>query len=81
MLRASVSFVICFAVNLLPVVQGIGAIYGPGLAFELQYYVDALFALGIAIGIVNSHWLVDRSFARRGSPTSLAPAAACHECL
>ena len=57
-LRASVFFVVCFAANILPVIRGIGSIYGPGLVFELQYYVDALFALGIAVGLVESKWLI-----------------------
>ncbi len=55
--RAAVFLAICFAVNVLPVVRGIGGLYGPNIAFELQYYVDALFVLGIAVGIVDSQWL------------------------
>ena len=57
-LRAAVFFVVCFIVNLEPVVQGIGGILGAkGVAFQVQYYVDALFALGIAVGLGSSDWV------------------------
>jgi hypothetical protein len=56
--RATVFFIVCFLVNLAPVLHGIGGIIGAGgVAFQVQYYVDALFALGIAVGLICSDWV------------------------
>ncbi len=70
-LRAVVFFVVCFLVNLGAVVHGLGGIFGAqGVAFQIQYYVDALFALGLAVGIVCSDW-VSRGRTQRPRHTSI----------
>lgn len=57
-LRAAVFFLICFIVNLGVVLHGVGGIIGAnGVASEIQYYVDSIFALGIAVGISCSDWI------------------------
>jgi hypothetical protein len=56
--RATVFFLICFLVNLGVVFQGVsGAIGLKGIADQIQYYLDSLFVLGMAVGIVCSDWL------------------------
>ena len=68
-LRAIIFFIVCFLVNLAPVLHGIGGIIGAGgVAFSVQYYVDALFALGIAVGLACSDWV----WQGRGSPAKRA---------
>ncbi len=59
--KATVFFLACFVINLLPVIHGIGGIFGPvTIAGQLQYYVDALLALGVAAGLASSSWLRDQ---------------------
>jgi hypothetical protein len=56
--RVVAFFVLCFAANMLPVVHGIGGVFGSkGVAYQYQYYVDALLVLGIAVGLACSSWL------------------------
>ncbi len=56
-LRATAFFVVCFLVNLGVVYHGVGGVVGPaGVANQIQYYLDTLFALGIAVGLVCSPW-------------------------
>lgn len=57
-LRAGIFFFVCFLVNLGAVVHGVGGVIGVGgVAHQIQYYVDTLFALGIAVGLVCGDWV------------------------
>lgn len=61
LLRSSLFFAACFCVNLYAVVQGIGGVFGAkGVAGQVQYYVDALTAVGISVGLMASPWVTGR---------------------
>lgn len=59
--KAGVLASVIFVINLYPVMRGVGGAIGAvGVANQLQYYLDALFGLGVAVGVALSPWVPGR---------------------
>ncbi len=71
--KASVFAIVCFLVNVFPVMSGRVGIYGPlPVATDIQYLLDPMLSLAIAVGIGTSRWLVDPSRHRHAFRPDLA---------
>jgi hypothetical protein len=68
LLGATVFFLVAFGANLFAVYQGVGGVDGiHGIVSQLQYYLDAVLALAVAVGIATSP-LVSASEPLSGQP-------------